>query len=356
MLDYYVVVWCALAASLICLGFGVARIASRAKRVRVIATPREETRALELFTRFRTVPFEDALRVIRGVELVRVAAIEQEHRLGSNVAPVAALAISIAEALWLSSTYVASFTPDVRLLLASGGAQLMRAGDGRLLLVAVDAVNGRILQHANLVASGVGAFAMVPGVVVGVANLIANYETAKRLRRMDRKLDELLHRERESQVSELQASYSVLQELLSAEPDKGRLHAERRTLERLRIALVMRLEREAAEFRRKLPRSVLSLVVNPKGDLAVAREELAALEDDILLLRFNVLLELAAAQMADAPTPLSLERAELAHARSSELFEERRRLFDATRNQTRLDVLASLLPRRAPKQLPKHKA
>lgn len=196
----------------------------------------------------RRVTFEQALEVLPLLEATALAAQQSvDNAIAAHAGDAAGIVVNSFQVLAANKEIVVEFTEAGHKLKKAGVLKLVRDGTNRLIPKLKNTKTGKFVETARL--SNGAAKAMRIGTAIGTialsaAHLVSGADLAKKLRRVEGKLDFLVAARRISQLSRLEAVFRQARELAhlpSTEATRWELHRLGRELFELR-----------AEWRREL--------------------------------------------------------------------------------------------------------
>lgn len=253
------------------------------------------------------LPFDEALQPSRFLTQMTLAAENQvRHQLAEHGNRAFGLALVGAKFVVDSGTMQVVFEGGI-----PAGAKLMRSAK-KALPVLVDGRTNKIIKLGRVASKGRVAASIAANaalVIVEAAHMISGYDNAKRLKKVERSVDALVHAHESELKSELESVYRYSKELLHgdiealSENDRDKLHGQCQVLFKLRAQW-----RDAFRFRlnhiQKAEPGWLDRVLwwrkeqaQRKSRQDKAAESLSALES-VQLMHFSLMLQMTLAGSA----------------------------------------------------------
>jgi hypothetical protein len=252
------------------------------------------------------LPFNEALVPSSFLAQLNSAAESQVRR------ELAAIANSALKSAIAAAKFVFDADSGMQVVFEGGvpkGAKLMYDLAGRGLPILVDGKTKRTIKIARLASFTRQRVSLLTGaafLVFEAAHLISNYDNAKRLKRVERSVSELVHANQMEMTSRLEAIYRYSKELLHgglenlSEDDRRELHRQCRDLIELRARWRYDFERRLREIKAAGPGWVTHVVFWRKEEAhrktcdKRATEAVDALEI-IQLMHFSLMLQMSLA-------------------------------------------------------------
>lgn len=295
-----------LAAIAVCAALSIAfwkRYRARSSRRTEITSADEGSFARSYSRATSGISFRDAIHFARfGEQISGRLLSEVNSHLTDGASDALIVGLEVVNSAQARDLILARFPSATAQLLEQESAVQLVTKNGEKLLIAVDKNGRRFISQAKQIdPSAVSRIANIGALIVGTAHIISGYDNAKKIGRIDKKVDlqiELLGNDLSAQ---LEAIYESLKERLAA-PDSGEyknhLFAMKHQLKELRCRWFLNMESNLKTMTNPSERGFLTkLFSRKKSSNQKIILELANHQEPLHLIRFAIQMEQVIAEV-----------------------------------------------------------